>query len=87
MADEDGLAAPFDDDLFGSMSASRYCSDESRSYVFALGYRSQVDFDLCLREHVCGGGHVDQEICIRARLSAIAFSHLLAAPHFIFQHF
>lgn len=38
------------------------------AYVFALRYGSQVELDLRLREHIRGGGHVDQEIYIRAPL-------------------
>lgn len=38
------------------------------AYVFALRYGSQVELDLGLREHIRGGGHVDQEIYIQAPL-------------------
>ena len=98
VADEDGLAAPFDNYLYCFVRASvpfcfmrRWAEKEGkrrrrRSYVFTLGYSSQVDFDLCLREHVGRGGHVDEKICIRAQLSAIAFSRSPLTFHNIFPH-
>ena len=66
VADEDGLAAPFDDDLFpGAKAISTVAlqavtnGKNGAAYVLALGYGCQVNLDFCLREHVRGGGHVD----------------------------
>ena len=66
VADEDGLAAPFDDDLFPQGKAistmelqAITVGKNGGAYVLALGYGSQVNLNLCLRQHVCGGGHVD----------------------------
>ena len=66
MADEDGLSAPFDDDLFPGAKAisttvlqAVTVEKYEGAYVLALGYGSQVNLDLCLREHVRGSGHVD----------------------------
>lgn len=59
---------------------------EEEAYVLALRYGSQVDLDFRLCEHVRGSGHVDQEICIRAQLSAIASSRFPIASHNIFRY-
>ena len=71
MPDEDGLAAPFDDYLVRKVRYHRFLQSANggrMAYVFALRNGSQVKLDLGLRKHIRGGGHVDQEICIRAPL-------------------
>lgn len=59
MADEDGLAAPFDDYLVIVCQLQQIRMGRDGVYVFALWDSSQVDFDFGLCENVGGGGHVD----------------------------
>lgn len=64
VADEDGLASPFDNDLVGELAGTEgYGWGWRETYVLALGNGSEIDLDLGLGEDVGGGGHVDKEVC------------------------
>lgn len=73
VADEDGLASPFDNDLRAShVSVEESVVDKARreegggeSYVLAFGDCREVDLNLGHGQDVGRGGHVDQEICRR----------------------
>tara|TARA_R110002003_G_scaffold58_7_gene5181 strand:- start:10554 stop:11084 length:531 start_codon:yes stop_codon:yes gene_type:complete len=65
VADEDGLAAPFDNDLCRGLVGQVVKEGKAglETYVLALGDGGEIDFDLGLGEHVGGRRHVDEEVC------------------------
>lgn len=69
VADEDGLASPFDNDLDDESHVSVEVrgggGGEGGSYVLAFGDCREVDLNLGHGQDVGRGGHVDQEICRR----------------------
>lgn len=65
MADKDGLASPFDDDLF--LSVPRLSQTRNVAYVLALWNGRQVNLDLSHGQNIRGSRHVHQEICGWAR--------------------
>ena len=65
MADEDGLASPFDDDLF--LSVPRLSQTRNVTYVLALWDGRQVNLDLSHGQNIRGSRHVDKEICGRTK--------------------
>jgi hypothetical protein len=62
VADEDGLASPFDNDLVGVSQHLRCWVICGGTYVLALGDGGEVNLDLGLGEDVGGCGHVDEEV-------------------------
>ena len=65
VADEDGLASPFDDDLFPSVY--RLHRTRSDAYVLALWNGRQVDLDLSHSQNIRGSRHVHKEICVQTQ--------------------
>lgn len=81
MADEDGLASPFDDDLIGRLArcGGRHLYRVAETYVLALGDGSKIDLDLGLGEDVGGRGHVDEEVW--GGLLVLARHHIASSYH------
>lgn len=66
MADEDGFASPFDDDLlfvFLAPNIPKVVTQKvDNTYVFAFWDSLEIDLDFRLCEHIGGCGHADQEV-------------------------
>jgi hypothetical protein len=63
VTDEDGLATPLDDNLFGDVLGGVWGNEGDFTYVLALRDGAESDLNLGLGQDVGGGGHVDQEVC------------------------
>lgn len=63
MADEDGLAAPFDDYLRWSAFLVAQTIGIGFAYILALRDGLQANLDLGLCQHISRGGHIHQEVC------------------------
>lgn len=63
VADEDGLTAPFDEDLFVCVRDWLGVCGGRGTYVLAFWDGGEINFDLCHGQDICRCGHVDEEIC------------------------
>ena len=77
MADEDGFASPFDDDLSIAFSvhflSSLVYPRREAYYIFAFRDSLEIDLNLCLSKNVCRCGYRDEEIYVHC----ISFDPLL----------
>ena len=61
VTDENGLASPFDEDLF--LSVPQFSSTKDIAYVLPFRNGRQIDLDLSHGQNIRGRRHVHKEIC------------------------